>query len=753
MIQILINNEALDIDTGAVVTFKKAQALNGIQSQYSFSNNFNLKNSSKNRRLLGINYLPNSKAKSMTAGYDCDIVLNGCIFLKRQKLKVQKETDTGIPVYVIFTDSFLVAKAKEVLMNQVNLGASYTKSLGNFLVGNAPSFTTVRTAPISAQDQSGLIVVEEVPMLLNIKDLILKVFTQLGYAYSGDILTDINIDKYYTNSNVGIYGLDGTPTFEATMTCYDFILDFLETFNGYIEVSDSSKSLGLYFWKNIENIKSQFVDYSSKFTKFEEYTFEGGLAKVNTVAYSDSPDFYNGFFNNNKSIVDKSTYLTSNFGAGNLRLFADQDLEEDGTLLPRINGESTEPQTMNLFRFEDAATATPVYSNGFLTYHDMYKAFSPNILEIWQLFHQPYCANISLPTIAQLSFRYDALFLAGFKMSEVFFIKQLSTYWLPLELNFTTKKDGVKVKALMIEKTVVDSPVVFDQNLSVDFYGEVFILDIFALYAAYNVSPAATMLITAADLTKNDIYINGTQILAFPTSIDVSLVFEIRVENIEAENIKSNSDIKFKFISQEGGVSREATINVAHNGYANFLTAFRPADMAAEFNYGQDNTADFAVWFNQAQTIFTPINVPTTLNAALGSEGSQSAALNSFKITQSDRAQLLTIKFHADFLRYTCSNRGGKATARTKVTFEVWKNGAQAVILHSGGVVDRYKRSSGEASETDVNKTATLSVAAGDTIAFFGKVTGEKDRALDEDMDGRVYQRGVTWEFKCSEQL
>jgi len=752
MIQILINNEALDIDTGAVVTFKKAQALNGIQNQYSFSNNFNLKNSSKNRRLLGISYLPNSKAKSMTAGYDCDIILNGCIFLKRQKLKAQKETDAGIPVYVIFTDSFLVAKTKEVLMNQVVTPVVYTKTLGDFLAYNTPFHTDFRTAPISAQDKSGLIVVEEIPALINIKDLILKVFTQLGYSYSGDILTDINIDKYYTNSNVGVYGSDGTPKFEATMTCYDFILDFLETFNGYIEVSDSSKSLGLYFWKNLENIKSQFVDYSTKFTKFEEYAFEGGLAKVNTVAYSGSPDFYNGFFNNNKSIVDKTEYLTSDFGAGNLRLFADQDLEEDGTLLPRVNGEVTEPQTMNLFRFEDAATATPVYSNGVLSYHDMYKAFSPNILEIWQLFHQPYCANISLPTIAQLSFRYDALFLAGFKMSEVFFIKQLSTYWLPLELNFTTKKDGVKVKALMIEKTVVDSPVVFDQNLSVGFYGEVFILDIALLYAAYNVSPAATMLIAAADLTKNNIFVNGIQVLAFPTSIDVSLIFEIRIVGAETENVKSNSDIKFIFISQEGGVSREATINVAHNGRANFLSEFR-SELDTVYSYGQNDTNGHKRRLNYSAKITTPINIADTFAPAIG-DIDNGIVPTAFKVLEFDRDSNVTVNLNIDHLHMQCSNRGGGAEARTKLFFNIWKNGVTLMTVYSAGIIDRYRSSAASVDYYDIAASKTFTVLAGDVILIEALIDlSEEDRLVSGTMDGSVSLKNVNWSFSVTEQL
>ncbi len=754
MIKIIIKNEELDIDTAAVVTFKKSQQLNGIQDLYSFSNNFNLKDSAKNRRLLGINYLPNSKAKAMTQGYDVDVVLNGCIFLKRQKLKVQKETPGAIPVYLIFADNLFVATAKNILLSQIT-GFDYNKTLGDFLATNTPFHTDLRTAPISAQDKSGFVVVEEVPALIRVKALVEAIFNQMGWAFTGDILTDADFGNYYTSSNVGVYGSDGLPKFDVTKTVYAFMIDVLETFNGYIEVSGSSKMVGFYLWKNIEGLKKNFVDYSDKFVGFEEYAFEGGLAKINTVSYSDSPDYYNGFFDNNKSIVEKTEYLKSNFGAGSLRLFADQELQDDLTLPLRVVGETSEPKVMNLFRFEETQSFVDIYSGGVKYSYNLYKAYSPNILALWQIFHQAYCKNIALPTIAQLKFRYDAIFLSEFRMGQVFFVKQLATYWLPMELNFTTKKDGVKVKAIMIEKTALDVPIVFDFVMSLDFFSEKLILDIFLLYSAANVSPAQTMIITGADLSKNEIWVNGVQVLAFPTSITVAAGFEFKVVNIEPDNVKSNSDVLFQFVSQEGGVSRVGKINVAHNGYANFLSEFEPADMTTEYNYGQDNTADFAFWFNQAKTIFSVPDrtIPDTINVALGVEDSQAAALNSFKIIESVRPQLITINFHADYLRYTCSNRGGTATARTNVTFEVWRNGVQALVIHSGGVIDRYKHSSGDISEFNIDKTATLAVAAGDIIAFFGKVTGGKDRALSSKMDGRVYFRGVTWKFSCSEQL
>lgn len=760
MIQIFINNEPLDIDTGTLVTFKKAQLLNGIQGQYSFSNNFNLKNSSKNRRLLGINYLPNSKAKSMTAGYEVDVVLNRCIFMKKQRLKVQKESEANIPVYLIFTDSFLVAKAKSLLMNQLPLASniSYVKILPDFLYYNNPLNPLFRSAPISAQDKSGLVVVEEVPVLLNIKGLLLKMFTFMGYAYTGDILTDENIGKYYTSSNVGVYGSDGVPRFADTLTFYDFIVDVLETFNGYIEVKDSSKSLGLFLWRNIESIKSNFVDYSDKFTGFTEYVFEGGLAKVNTLSYSDSPDYYNGFFNNNKSILEKTEYLNSDFGAGNLRLFSDQSLESDGSIQVREVGEITEPQTLNIFRFEDATTSTPIYSGGVKSYQNLYRAFSPNILEIWQLFHRPYCANIALPTIGLLSFRYDAIFLANLKMAEVFFIKQLATYWLPLEVNFTTAKDNVKVKCLMIEKVPVDSPVVFDQNLKVGFYGDVFILDINALYSAQNVSPAASMAITAADLTKNSIFVNGVQVLAFPTVFDVSTIFEFKVSNVETENVISNSDIKFTFTSEEGGVSREGTVNVAHTGRADFVSEFKSATDVV-YSHGQDDVDSYRRRLNYSAKVTSPINIPDTFAPAIGDVNWFNGPFAArppveFKALEFERNSNVTVELYIGHLHLQCSNRGGKAEARTKIFFRLWKNGVQFMQLYSAGAIDRYKNGSASLDYYGIFATGTFTAQAGDVILLDAELDlSEEDRVGSGQMDGSVSLTNVNWTFKVSEQL
>lgn len=754
MIKILINNEELDIDAGVVVTFKKSQQLNGIQNQYSFSNNFNLKNTSKNRRLLGINYLPNSKAKSMTVGYDCDIVLNGCIFLKKQKLKIQKEAQDNIPVYIIFSENFLITKMKEVLLSEINFGITYNKSYEEFSNLNHTVGGLIRTAPISAQDKSNLVVIEEVPALMNLVQTTAIILLQLGYSYTGDFFTDEQLKKYYINPNLGVYENVSTQSFDPTMTCYDFLTSILKTFNGYIDVSDSAKAVGIYLWKNIETIKSNFLDYSSKFVSFSEYTFEGGLAKRNKLEYSGSPAFYNSFFENNKSIVESATYLKSNFGAGTLRLFDDQEVKEDGTIDLRTLGETTEAKEINLFLFDTFTTMTAFYLNGGRLFDVLYKAYSPNIYEIYRDFHLAYTKNIALPTIANLTFRYDAIFLANLSMQKVFFLKQLSTYWLPLEINFSTEKKEIKVKSLMIEKTRTDVPIVYDLNLSVGFYGNYTLENANSLYAASNLSKPSIFLVNGFDLTKNDVFITGsnnirTQILSFPTTVDIQSKFILEVENIETENVISNSDLLFQFISEEGGVSREAKINIAHNGRANFVSEFR-SQLDTEYSYIRDDTDDFERFLNYSAKVTSPINIPNTIAPSIGDVQFQYEARDNFRVFQLQKNQLIKVTLTIGNAAYYSDNKGLDKLATTKVFYNILRNGIAVATVHSNGAADAKHIGVTVVYEANVEKSLVFSADAGDSIAIAIKMVGHDEAPS---MDSRFTVKNINWKFECEEQL
>lgn len=758
MIDIFLNNERLDISDGAVVTFKRAQALNGIQDQYSYSNNFTLKPSAKNKRLLGINYLPNTKAKAMTAGYEVDVVLNGSIFLKRQKLKVQKESADAIPVYLIFVDNLFISSAQNKLLDAVNWGVLYTPILSEFYNRNVTAAgTTSRTAPISAQDTSGIIAVEEIPILLRADYMVQTIISSLGYAIEGDFFESADVKQYYFNPNLGIYATSTGPRFDTKMTTYEFIIEALKLFNAFIVINDSNKSAGVYLWKNIETIKRNFRDYSSKFVNYKDYTFEGGLAKNNKITYSGSPAFYNSYFENNKSIVETATYLSSKFGAGNMRLFEDQEINEAGGVDLRIDGETADPNTINIYKFADALTPFSIYENGVKYTENLYGATSPNIYEIYIKFHQAYTQNIKLPTIGLFTFRYDIIFLSNFKMHEVFYIKQLASYWIPLEENHSTEKKDITVKALMIEKSRVDIPIVFDYNIVLGFYALFVFPDAGALYSAANRSPKSIFTVEACDFTKNNIFITGTsgvrtQVLSVPQNFDVTTRFILEVENCENVNAKTNSDLLFTFTSVEGGTSRIGKINIAHNGRASFLSEFR-AILDTEYAYARTNAADFTRYLNYSGRITTPINLPDTIDCNIGDEADLATALTDFRMLDFVRAEYVKVDLSIGWAEYHCSNRGGTATAFTKAAFNLYKNGVFLKTVYSSGATDSKK--SGDTTITEVNKTASyfFNVVPGDKIAAIIVLSGGKGRAWSAGMDGGAKFKNIVWKFSCDEQL
>jgi len=763
MIQVRINNEFLDIDQNVTVTFKKSQNLTGIQGQYSYSNNISLKPTSKNLRILGINYLPNSKAKSMTLGYDCDVILNGCIFLKKQKLKVQKEGKESISTYIIFTDSFFVSRSKEVLLNSIDFGFQYDRTLSNFLALNEPTTDISRTAPVSAQDESGIISVQEVPALLNIVEMMRKVIGQLSYFPYGDLFTDTQLVKYYTNPNAGIYIGDDIPLFDANETCFTFITKVLKTFNGFIEFSDSERSAGVFLWKNIETMKKNFVDYSNLYTGYEEYSFEGGLAKKNSLKYADSPPFYNSYFENNKSIVEKSDYLNSDFGAGSMRLFDDQDINDDNTINLRTLNELGETSTLNIYKFEETQKEVSIYDNGIKSVHMMYKAISPNMFELYEGFHYAYTKNISLPTVGVLSFRYDAVFISNFKMTEVFFVKDLSSYWLPLEENFTTQKDKVKIKALMIEKTAPDVPLVYDLNVVLNFLETKIIPDANDLYFASNTSPQATFIVREFDDAKNRIYVTGsdnveTEVLSVPYTVDVSTQFILKIEAISTVPVIENSDLLFQFISEEGGISRVGKINIQNRGRLHLVSDFNSVNNIT-YEWNEEGVNNFTKYVNKSQKIVSPVNIPDSLTISTSDTNILGTAIANFKAIDLVQNQNLKLTLNIGYLEmYLNKNQAGSSflypRRRLNVSFQLYKNGVLIHTMYTKGVSTSSITNPASATYSNASTIFYFNANANDDLAIFVKINGE-DAALlgPNNMDYFVKLRNINWKFECFQQL
>jgi len=297
----------------------------------------------------------------------------------------------------------------------------------------------------------------------------------------------------------------------------------------------------------------------------------------------------------------------------------------------------------------------------------------------------------------------------------------------------------------MIEKTAVDTPVVFDKNLKVSFYSDVFIIDVNALYSAQNVSPPATMTITAADLAENDIFVNGVQVLAFPTNIDVSMAFELKVSSIAPINQISNSNILFRFTSEEGGVSREATISVAHDGRANYVSEFR-SNPGVEYTYENGDYGYFARHLNYAAKITTPIDVLDTLVPAVGDVETEAEFLAAFKVLNFQKACRVKIVLNIGNVLVVSSTSG--LDMKVKLDFNVWKNGVPLAQLISTGVIS----TGGVKTEEYTNLTANrdFDVLAGDEFVI--QTFFSKSAALGGNL-GRVVMKDVNWKFKVSEQL
>ena len=265
------------------------------------------------------------------------------------------------------------------------------------------------------------------------------------------------------------------------------------------------------------------------------------------------------------------------------------------------------------------------------------------------------------------------------------------------------------------------------------------------------------MIVTAADLTKNDIYVNGVQILAFPTSVTVADAFEFRAVNSEVENIKSNSDVLFQFVSQEGGVSRIAKINIAHNGYANFLSEFR-SELDTVYSHGANDTNAYVRRLNFSAKITTALNVADTYAPAIGdvayTAGLAARPPIEFKVLQFDRACAVKVDLTIENLHLHCSNRGGKAEARTKIFFQLWKNGIAFLPVYSAGLIDRYSSTDADIDYNNIAVSKTFNVNAGDVILVDAALSlSEEDRIGSGTMDGSVSMKNVVWKFKVSEQL
>lgn len=692
MIEIFRKGFRLDINPAQVITFKKSQNLNGIQDRYAYSNTIPLDKTANNKKLLELFDLPTNKVASLMNGYTVDVVLNGSIQLRNQTLKIQKESFDKIDTYLLYSDNALVVKLKEQYLNAIAAGFLYKKTLVEFM--GLQDEVLARTALVETQEKSGLYVIEEMPILIQLQELIRLIFAQNNYSVFGDFFVANNdVSEYYIAPNQGVYQIYSTgdgfaPTFEATLNAFDFLSQTLAFFNCYADVDDTYKTVVVNKWTNLDSYKNNYVDYSKYFVNYTDYTFQSKLAKRNEMTYADSGTLFNSFFPNNLSGQDKATYLSSAFGAGSLLTFDDTEVQDDLTIPLRANGATGETSAVRIYKISASTIDTKVYVGGVANNVTAKKAISVSMLTIYNSFHKSYTDFILTPLVTNLVFRYDAILAATFSLTKVFFVEQLSSYWIPLEINFSTKKDQISIKAMLIKKRKVPSPTLNDFNSVFLDFKEKAVFPLTYLTGMYpeppNAYPWDVVIFKAYDQDVNTLFVNDFEVPAntLPQAFTLADITSIKIQaNKVTDTVPdTNTDsLYIQAIDTNGGVSNEAYINIKHTGVANLESNFA---QVAEFAYSRNNFDNGNRYVNLGSYYVGPKpNLNNTISsAAMVSNGT--GPDDDFNLVQTiepyTNVKVIIYPFNV-FLR-TANNGIGKARAQFRLFID-WGEAAPLEVL------------------------------------------------------------------------
>lgn len=585
MVEIKVRGFRLDIPNSQVITFKKSQNLNGVQSGYSYSNTFSLEKTANIKKLLNLTDLPSGKLGSLQNGFFVDLIFNGTIQLRNQKLEIAKETAEKVDLYIIFSDSTFLKHLKNLYVNDVVADLKYKKTISDF---------THRADAVFVQTQSGSgqLVIEEMPLLINLRNIITRMTADLGYTIYGDFaVEDSKVKDYFVAPNAGIYQIysgsgDGfSPSFDPNLTAFTLLNQTLAYFNSYATVDDTFRTIVINQWSNIGSYKNNFKNYSKFFLDYDDFSFKSSLARKNEMTYADSDATFNSFFTNNLSSQDKAVYLASPFGSGSTQLFDDSDLEEDGTIPLRVNGEKGETSALRIYKISEEPITQTIFSGGLPFSITAKKAVSIPMRVVFNDFHKAYVDFILTPIIQALTFRYDDILATDFSLTEVFFIEQQSAYWIPLEISFSSKKDAIKVKAMLIKERKVLSPILNNFNsLMLDFKQRK-IFPKTLLQTMYPIPPNEhqwdEVVFKSYNQDINRLYVNGALVpsASLPQVYNLSALDENAIE-IEANKLEDiygdfNSDsLYLQAVDTNGGISNEAYINIKHTGVARLESNF-----------------------------------------------------------------------------------------------------------------------------------------------------------------------------------
>lgn len=588
MLEIFRKGLRLEIPSTQVVTMKRAVNLNGIQGSYAYSNTVSLEKTANIIKLLDLPELPAGKVNTLQDGYEVDIVMNGSIQLRKQKLKITKETTDKVDLYFLFSESSLMAKLKSTYVNSIVEDLKYKKTITDFV---SYSNNMSVTALVQTQSVAGQYVIEEMPILINIQKLIIKIFTDNNYSVFGDFTLLTNtIKDYYIAPNQGVYEIysgtgDGfSPKFETNLTLFELLNQTLAFFNCYVTIDDTYRNVVINQWSNLNKFKNNFVDYSKHYISYQDYQFQSKLSKRNELTYSDSDTLFNSYFINNLSSEEKSVYLDSKFGSGSTNLFDDSGVEA-GIIEVRPNEELGESSAIRIYKLGSTLISQTVYQNGTPNTVTGLKPISVSMRTVYDEFHKDYTDFILQPLIQNVKFKYNDILASDFSLTKVFFLEQLASYWIPLEINLSTKKDYILVKAMMVKKKKFARPILNNFNsVLLNFKQKVIFPKSFLLYMypmPPNEYPWETVIFNSYDQDKNRLYIDDVLIPAatLPRSFDVPTLTNSSIV-IEANKdsdvfVDTNSDsLYLTAIDTVGGISNMAYINLKHTGIAELESNF-----------------------------------------------------------------------------------------------------------------------------------------------------------------------------------
>lgn len=599
MIEIYRRGFRLDIPPEQVVTFKKSQNLNGIQARYAYSNTVQAELTANNRKLLELFDLPTSKVNTLQNGFTVDVVLNGSIQLKNQTLTIAKENKTTVDLYLLYTDNALVVKLKEQYMNLIASGFLYKKTVTDFLAKQGG--TASRSAFVETQEKSGLYVIEEMPILLQVQELVRRMFEINAYTVYGDFfLLDNTVKDYYVAPNQGVYqiysgaGSGFAPAFASDVDLFSFFTQCMQFFNCYAVVDDTYRTVTINRWTNLSNFKTGYIDYSKYYVDYKDYTFQSKLAKTNDLTYADSGTTFNSFFSNTLSSQAKATYLASAFGAGTLNIFDDSEVDEVTGLIPlRPNGAIGESSAIRIMKISDAPIVANIYTGGVPALVGGQKALPVSMRDVYTEFHKDYTEFILTPLLGVFEFKYDDILAADFSLTKVFFIEQKSSYWIPLEINFSTKKDEIVIKAMLVKRRKVPSPILNNFNSVLLDFKEKAVFPLEYLLAMYpmppNQYPIEDVIFKSYDETKNRLYVNDVFIpsASLPQVFSQSTLLSIKIEANQPSDVTPDTNtapLYIQVVDTNGGISNEAFINIKHTGVARLESNFA---QTSEYTYAR----------------------------------------------------------------------------------------------------------------------------------------------------------------------